>query len=135
MVESVFKRTEQETSKDKFYLCHSGNLSRERDPELTFQALRDIINQGFSGFEFHIMGHINDYTLQLIQKYDLTDYVKCIGGYPYLTAIDKLQHYDVLVLLEAKLKKGSSLLVNLLIMHKQDCLFLLFPQRKVLQII
>lgn len=106
LVESVFKRTERGISRDKFYLCHSGNLSKERDPELTFQALRDIINQGFSRFEFHIMGHINDYTQQLIQKYDLTDYVKCIGGYPYLTAIDKLQYYDVLVLLEAKLKKG-----------------------------
>lgn len=106
LTESVFKRMERKTPKDKFYLCHSGNLSKERDPELTFQALRDIINQGFSRFEFHIMGHINDYTQQLIQKYDLTDYVKCIGGYPYLTAINKLQQYDVLVLLEAKLKKG-----------------------------
>ena len=106
LVESVFKRVERDTLKNKFYLCHSGNLSKERDPELTFQALRDIINQGFSRFEFHIMGHINDYTQQLIQKYDLTEYVKCIGGYPYLTAIDKLQQYDVLVLLEAKLEKG-----------------------------
>lgn len=106
LVESVFKRVVRNTPKDKFYLCHSGNLSKERDPELTFQALRDIINQGFSRFEFHIMGHINDYTQQLIQKYDLAEYVKCIGGYPYLTAINKLQQYDVLVLLEAKLEKG-----------------------------
>lgn len=106
LVESVFKKVERDTPKNKFYLCHSGNLSKERDPELTFQALRDIINQGFSRFEFHIMGHINDYTQQLIQKYDLAEYVKCIGGYPYLTAINKLQQYDVLVLLEAKLKKG-----------------------------
>lgn len=90
----------------KLRLLHSGNLSAERNPETTFQAFRRLIDEGKSNFEFHIMGHINDYTTQLIEKYNLQDYVKCIGSYPYMDALAMMQGYDVLVLLEAKLKKG-----------------------------
>ena len=107
LVESIFKKKIQNEKKsNKLLMCHSGNLSQERDPELMFRALREILNSGFSQFEFHIMGHVNDYTQQLIHKYDLEEYVKCIGSYPYLSAIEKMQEYDVLVLLEAKLEKG-----------------------------
>lgn len=90
-------------------MCHSGNLSKERNPELTFKALRELIDEGFNKMEFSIMGHFNDYTTELIRKYQLEDYVKCIGGFPYMEAIQKMQEFDCLVLLEARLKKESSL--------------------------
>ena len=73
----------------------------ERNPETTFQALRYVIDSGFTNLEFHIMGHINDYTSQLIKKYSLQDYVKCIGSFSYMEALSKMQ-----VLLEARLEKG-----------------------------
>lgn len=92
-------------SYDGLRMLHSGNLSRERDPELTFKAIRELIDEGYQ-IEFHIMGRVNDYTENLIVKYGLRDNVKCIGSFPYLEALSKMQEYDVLVLLEAKLKKG-----------------------------
>lgn len=52
------------------------------------------------------MGRINDYTDALIEKYSLRDYVDCIGNFPYLEAVKKMQNFDCLVLLEAKLEKG-----------------------------
>lgn len=85
---------------------HSGNLSAERNPETTFKALRRLVDEGEKRFEFHIMGHVNDYTKALIEKYDLDKFVKFIGSYPYLQALRKMQAYDVLVLLEARLDKG-----------------------------
>lgn len=85
---------------------HSGNLSAERNPETTFKALRRLVDEGEKRFELHIMGHVNDYTKELIGKYDLDNYVKFIGSYPYLQALHKMQAYDVLVLLEARLDKG-----------------------------
>ena len=96
----------QRTNDCKLKLLHSGNLSVERNPETTFQALRYVIDSGFTSLEFHIMGHINDYTSQLIKKYSLQDYVKCIGSFSYMEALSKMQTYDILVLLEARLEKG-----------------------------
>lgn len=92
--------------KDKLYLCHSGNLSAERNPELLFRAMREMIDEGHSLIQLDIMGHINDYTQQLIDKYGLSGYVGCAGSYPYMEAMQRLQAYDVLVLLEARLKRG-----------------------------
>lgn len=90
----------------KIRLLHSGNLSTERNPETTFCALRRLADEGFHDIEFHIMGHINDYTAQLVERYRLGEIVKCIGSYPYMEALARMQAYDVLVLLEARLEKG-----------------------------
>lgn len=92
--------------KDKLYLCHSGNLSSERNPELLFSAMREIIEKGYNHIQLDIMGHVNEYTQQLIDKYHLAEYVKCAGSYPYMEAIHLLQEYDALVLLEARMKHG-----------------------------
>lgn len=106
LVESAWPKGAPRNTDGVIRFLHSGNLSAERDPETTFQALRRLVNDGFNKFEFHIMGVVNDYTLQLIEKYKLRDYVKFIGSFPYLTALEKMQSYDVLVLIEAKLDKG-----------------------------
>lgn len=94
------------TKKDKLYLCHSGNISSERNPELLFRALREMIDEGYTRIRLDIMGHINDYTQGLIGKYGLVDYVDCVGSFPYMEAMQRMQDYDVLVLLEARMKKG-----------------------------
>ena len=103
--ESLYTPTKR-VKKDKLYLCHSGNLSAERNPELLFRAMREMIDEGHSLIRLDIMGHINDYTQQLIDKYALSGYVGCAGSYPYMEAMQRLQAYDVLVLLEARLKRG-----------------------------
>lgn len=106
LTENIFPKIKDVPISDKFRMCHSGNLSQERNPELTFKAMRELINEGYSRMQFSIMGYINDYTNDLIEKYSLQNYVNCIGGFPYMEAIRKMQDFDCLVLLEAKLKKG-----------------------------
>lgn len=106
LMEEIMPKSGEVIPTDKFRLCHSGNMSKERNPELTFQALRELIEEGKDKIEFAIMGHFNDYTTNLIEKYHLEEYVKCIGGFPYMEALKKMMEYDCLVLLEAKLKKG-----------------------------
>lgn len=91
----------------KLMMLHSGNLSPERNPEKMFRALRRLIDEtGFRDFEFHVMGHVNDYTERLISDYCLADNVRSIGSFPYLEALARMQAYDLLVLLEAKLDQG-----------------------------
>lgn len=103
---SIFPNAGENFDDGKLRFLHSGNLSIERNPETMFQAFRRIVDSGFYDFEFHIMGPTNEYTLDLIRKYDLTDYVKCIGSFSYMEALSMMQTYDVLILLEARLETG-----------------------------
>lgn len=103
--DSLYASTKR-LKKDKFYLCHSGNLSPERNPELLFRAMREMIDEGYTHIRLDIMGHINNYTQELIDKYGLIDYVGCAGSFPYMEAMQRMQEYDVLLLLEACLKRG-----------------------------
>lgn len=104
--DSIFPHLNKTERQSKMYMCHSGNLSKERNPELLFQALRELIDEGHCCLQLDIMGSINDFTQSLIQKYALDEYVHFIGGYPYMEAIRKMASYDVLVLLEAIMQKG-----------------------------
>lgn len=106
LVESAWPKGEPKINDGILRFLHSGNLSAERNPDTTFQALCKLIDNGFDKFEFHIMGHVNDYTKGLIEKYQLHDHVKFIGSFSYMEALAKMQAYDVLVLLEARLDKG-----------------------------
>lgn len=106
LVDRFWPKAAEGFNDGKLHFLHSGNLSAERNPKTTFKALRQLIDNGISNFEFHIMGHINDYTQSLIDNYQLNDYVKCIGSFPYMEALSKMQAYDVMVLLEAQLDRG-----------------------------
>lgn len=99
-------RSQKAVKKDKFSLCHSGNLSVERNPELVFKALREIINEGNTSIQFDIMGNVNEFVEKKIEKYSLQKYVRFVGSFPYMEALHKMEKYDALVLLEANLDKG-----------------------------
>lgn len=62
MPDGLYDQTSVLPKDDKLYLCHSGNLSSERNPELMFKAIRELIEEGYTSVKFDIMGHINDYT-------------------------------------------------------------------------
>jgi len=87
-------------------MCHAGNLSSERDPNLFFKALKKIKDECSITIHLDIMGVINDYTESLIKKYDLSNEIKYIGGFPFVDALKKMSNYDVLVLIEAKMEYG-----------------------------
>lgn len=87
-------------------MCHSGNMSTERNPETLFHAMRLVMDATGDDVHLDIMGVSNPLTQELVEKYQLENHVHCIGSYPYLQSLEMLPSYDVLVLLEAVLKKG-----------------------------
>ena len=89
-----------------FRLCHAGNLASNRNPELLFQVLRELIDEHNVPISLDIMGLMDDYMSLLIKKYRLEDNVHFIGSYPYIEVLNKMGDYDVLVLLEAKMHTG-----------------------------
>lgn len=92
--------------KEQFRLCHAGNLMSNRNPELLFQAMRELIDEHDAPILLDIMGVMDDYMSLLIKKYRLEDNVHFIGSYPYIEVLNKMGDYDVLVLLEAKMHTG-----------------------------
>lgn len=86
-------------------MCHSGNLSKERNPELLFAAINGLYRQGYN-IELDIMGYVNDYTASLIKTYSLEKLVKFIGNHTYIDALQIMSSYDVLVLIEAQMHEG-----------------------------
>ena len=91
---------------ENFCLCHSGNMSTERNPELLFSAMKSLIDNGKDNIRLDIMGQTTPFVEGLVEKYQLQHYIHFLGGFPYMEAVEKLLDYDVLVLLEAKLAKG-----------------------------
>lgn len=87
-------------------LCHSGNLVDVRDPELLFRAMRELIDKGIDCFHLDIMGRTDDDKKRALEHYCLQKYVNIGYGYPYFEAIDHLQDYDALVLLEGMYDNG-----------------------------
>lgn len=90
-----------------FRMCHAGNLSKERNPALFFQALVQFLDQNQqANILFELLGVNNPELEVLVQKYSLEKYVRFIGALPYMEALKKMSTYDVLVIIEADLKDG-----------------------------
>ena len=105
LIEGIVQQKKYEKQKI-FSLCHSGNLSIERNPENIFRAIRELIDELNICMRFDIMGYANEFVLQLVSKYHLEKTVHFIGSYSYIEAMGILQNYDVLVLIEAILDYG-----------------------------
>ena len=90
-----------------FSMCHAGNLSAERNPELFFQALVKFLSQN-KGADIlvDLLGVTNSDLEALVKKYSLENNVHFIGSLPYMDALDKMSQYNVLIIIEADLKDG-----------------------------
>ncbi len=104
--DTIFPKNVSYLRDNTFKMCHSGNLSNERNPELLFKAIKELVNEGITNIRLDIMGYANDYAEVLINKYGLNDYVHFIGSFPYMDALVKMAEYDTLVLVEAVMPDG-----------------------------
>ena len=105
LLQNLMPSTSEKTDSSTIRMCHSGNLSKERNPELLFRAINELSAQGYS-IELDIMGHINEYTNNLIDKYSLKERVRPIGNHTYIEALQLMSSYDILVLIEAQMEEG-----------------------------
>jgi len=101
------KFPENNVRRERFRLCHAGNLSEERNPEFLFQALvkikKDFPNLSF---ELIILGIMNEDVKTLILRYHLEETVIHKQPLNYLDALEYMNNCDLLVLIEANLKHG-----------------------------
>lgn len=91
---------------DVFRICHSGNLSPERDPRLFLQAMKQAGSETGVLIHLDIMGIPNPFVKDIVEEHRMSDQVSFIGNYPYEEALSRLTGYDILLLQEAKLDCG-----------------------------
>lgn len=91
----------------KFTLCHAGNLSAERNPEILFKALSNFINRyNEIDFQLDFIGKKSQELEILVKKYFLEKVVFFIGPLSYVEALEQISYYDTLIIVEANLKEA-----------------------------
>lgn len=93
-----------ETSLDtKFSLTHVGSLLSDRNPELLWQVLSDIVRDDKifqSQFIINLVGAVSEEVLVNLEKYDLSQFINLVGYVSHDEAIRYQKKAQVLLLIE-----------------------------------
>ena len=87
----------------KFTLSHIGSLLSKRNPEILWQALRDLTkeNSGFSkDLQINFIGSVSENVINSISSYGLSNYINNIGYLPHKEAVKFQKKSQVLLLIE-----------------------------------
>lgn len=101
-----FQPTEYEKGKG-FSMCHAGNLSSERNPELFLKALKRLQEQyPETPMSFEIIGVEGVDVSQIVADLKLDGAVSFVSSLPFQQTLEKLCTYDVNVIIEADCSDG-----------------------------
>ena len=87
----------------KFSLAHIGSFLSERNPEILWQSLSELIleNQSFKdAFELKLIGAVSNEVLESISNYKLSSFVNYLGYVSHDEAIQEQRCSQVLLLVE-----------------------------------
>ena len=88
---------------EKFTLAHIGSFLSERNPEILWQSLAELVNENEAfkeKFELKLIGAVSQEVFNTIDKYGLSDYVNAIGYVSHDEAIAQQRKSQVLLLVE-----------------------------------
>jgi len=100
---------------EKFSLAHIGTLVRDRNPDLLWKVLSELVkeNKEFeSQLEIKLVGKIDLFVNEEIDKYGLNKYVRRIAYLPHNEVIVEQQRSKVLLLLVNKTKNAKGILTG-----------------------
>jgi glycosyltransferase involved in cell wall biosynthesis len=105
-----------EISKDeKFSIAHIGTLVKDRNPDVLWKVLQKICreNENFkTKLEIKLVGKIDVFVKEAIEKYGLNPYVKKIEYLPHDKVIEEQQRSRVLLLLVNNTKNAKGILTG-----------------------
>ncbi|MEC3907995.1 glycosyltransferase [Tamlana sp. 2201CG12-4] len=87
----------------KFTLSHIGSLLSERNPEVLWRVLNDLVNENDSfknDFQLCFVGAVSENVLGSLRKNDLIDYINNVGYVSHKEAIKHQKSTQVLLLIE-----------------------------------
>jgi glycosyltransferase involved in cell wall biosynthesis len=106
MLKSEFSTSRYSNEIYNLHLLFSGNMSVERNPEYLLSSIQKFNLNNKGKIYLDILGICSAQALQLIVKYDLTEYVKVLNPLPYKEAMGIMSQYDVLLNLEARMERS-----------------------------
>jgi len=87
----------------KFSLAHIGSLLSDRNPEVLWKVLEELIttNKIFASMlQINFIGSVSKDVLRSLEEYNLSQYVNLIGYVPHTEAIEHQKKSQVLMLIE-----------------------------------
>jgi glycosyltransferase involved in cell wall biosynthesis len=105
-IKYLIQKQERSERSDTIKICHSGNLSKERNPFTFLEAIQEIVKKYQYKFRFDIIGTCDTETHEMLNKLDIASYFTFLGPKPYETTLTLLANYDLLIILEADMEDG-----------------------------
>lgn len=97
------EKVAKEPLDEKFTLAHIGSFLSERNPEILWQSLAELINENTEfkeKFELKLIGAVSHEVLNTIEKYGLLGYANAMGYVSHDEAIAQQRKSQVLLLVE-----------------------------------
>lgn len=87
-------------------LVHSGNVRSPRDPKIIVEAFAKLIKGGDTNIKLDFIGVYDSDLRALIEKLELTDYIRLLPPVDYKESLNLLSNYDIALIIEAHCEEG-----------------------------
>ncbi len=98
-----FERIEKPILDEKFSLAHIGSFLSDRNPQILWQVLSEILNEiptFKNDFQLKLIGTVSQEVISSIEEYKLSNYIKNMGYIPHKDAVVEQRKSQVLLLIE-----------------------------------
>ncbi|WP_136668217.1 glycosyltransferase family 4 protein [Flavobacterium sp. H122] len=98
---------------EKFTLAHIGSFLSDRNPQIVWQVLEELINENAdfaSDFQLKLIGATSQEVLASINDYGLNDYVNNLGYVSHQEAVEHQRKSQVLLLIEIDSEETKSII-------------------------
>ncbi len=112
-IETSFAKTKNIVLDSKFSLAHIGSFLSDRNPEILWQSLSELvleIPEFKKNLEIKLIGKISQEVLDTILNYKLNDFVNNLGYVSHQEAIENQQKSQVLLLIEIDSEDTKSII-------------------------
>ncbi|BCY28859.1 glycosyltransferase family 4 protein [Flavobacterium okayamense] len=107
------ERVEKKQMDEKFTLAHIGSLLSERNPQILWEAINELIqeNETFANlFELKLIGAVSEDVLGLIKKYGIDTFVNHLGYVSHEEALQQQRCSQALLLIEINSKETECII-------------------------
>ena len=107
------EKVEKKPLDSKFSLAHIGSFLSERNPEILWQSLSELVTEipSFKNdLELKLIGAVSQEVLKTISKYDLDSYLNNLGYVSHKEAVSHQRTSQILLLIEINSENTKSIL-------------------------
>ena len=107
------EKVEKQVVESKFSLAHIGSFLSERNPEILWQSLSELVAENItfaSDLEIKLLGAVSQEVLTTISKYQLNKYLNNLGYVSHKEAVEHQRKSQVLLLIEIDSEETKSII-------------------------